>query len=584
MNKFKKYLLAVLPTMLIGSTPLSISSMRYFSRRKLKSSIVVCSTESGKKFHETEKISPCTDPFSSFGSHQVSQKITNHPAQNVIHFLKENHLLSTNNEQKSCISGETSLLHGRKDFAHDNFYDHCHLSPNFTYNTHTYHNDLFTRCKPNYGYVWHPKTLVKPTISIADENLSYTEGTSAIQIAPNAAVSDANGYTIWDGEKLEIQITANNEPGDQLSIPDNLVDNINTSGTDLRDNTTVFGTLSASEGTVTNSSKLTITFNSNATHERVSKAAQAVHYENTSVNPGTSNRTITFTVIDNMNGYTSDTRTIEVSQVAAPSTQASAISFTGVSKNQMTINWSDGNGLKRAVFIKQASSGTCAPSENTTYTANTVFGSGAQVGSTGWYCVFNSDTGSSVTVTGLDAGTTYRVHICEYNGSEGFENYNTDAGASNNPNNQETQPVISGLWTGITDTDWAKGTNWDDGTVPGSAISITIPDVSNQPVLDQSRIIKDLTLQSNAALTIDEAYTLTASNLEIDDSAVIDITTNGGILVITGIYNKVGTGRIDAANGGVANIKGNILKDGALRLIVDPASDGVLIRSGIILE
>jgi hypothetical protein len=81
---------------------------------------------------------------------------------------------------------------------------------------------------------------------------------------------------------------------------------------------------------------------------------------------------------------------------------------------------------------------------------------------------------------------------------------------------------------------------------------------------------RDLTLQSNAALTIDEAYTLTASNLEIDDSAVIDITTNGGILVITGIYNRVGTGRIDAANGGVANIKGNILKDGALRLIVDP--------------
>jgi hypothetical protein len=99
---------------------------------------------------------------------------------------------------------------------------------------------------------------------------------------------------------------------------------------------------------------LTITFNSNATHERVSKAAQAVHYENTSVNPGTSNRTITFTVIDNMNGYTSDTRTIEVSQVAAPSTQASAISFTGVSKNQMTINWSNGNGLKKSC-IYQAS-------------------------------------------------------------------------------------------------------------------------------------------------------------------------------------------------------------------------------------
>jgi len=422
-----------------------------------------------------------------------------------------------------------------------------------------------------------------PTISIADESLSYTESGAAIQVASGAAASDADGYTNWDGGKLEVQITANNESADQLTIPDNQVDNINTSGTDLRDDTTVFATLSASEGTITNNTKLTMTFNSNATHDRVSKAAQAVYYENTSADPGTSNRTITFTVTDNNSGSSSDTRTIEVSTIAIPATQATAITFTSVSANQMTINWTNGNGSKRAVFVKQASSGTCAPSDNTTYTANTVFGSGTQVGSTGWYCVFNSDTGSSVTVTGLDSGLTYQVHICEYNGGEGFENYNTTSGASDNPNSQVTPSGTPGLWTGTTDTDWAKGTNWDDSSVPGTEINITVPDVTNQPILDQSRIISDLTLQSSSGLTINEAYTLTASNLEIDDSAVIDITNSGGILVITGTYNKIGTGKIEAKNGGMANIKGNVLKEGTERLLIDTSSDGILIRSSIIL-
>ena len=70
--------------------------------------------------------------------------------------------------------------------------------------------------------------------------------------------------------------------------------------------------------------------------------------------------------------------------------------------------------------MKQATSGTPAPANNSTYTANTVFGSGSQIGSTGWYCIYNG-TGSSVTVTSLNANTAYRVMVCEYNGSAGSE-------------------------------------------------------------------------------------------------------------------------------------------------------------------
>ena len=120
------------------------------------------------------------------------------------------------------------------------------------------------------------------------------------------------------------------------------------------------------------------------------------------------------------------------------SIQASNITFPNITNNQFTFNWTDGTGAKRAVFIKQDSLGAAAPVNNTTYTASTAFGSGSQIGTTGWYCVFNGTTHSSgVTVTNLSPGITYRVMVCEYNGAAGAEIYNGSTGC-NNPQNQQT--------------------------------------------------------------------------------------------------------------------------------------------------
>jgi PKD repeat protein len=121
-----------------------------------------------------------------------------------------------------------------------------------------------------------------------------------------------------------------------------------------------------------------------------------------------------------------------------PTTQAANIAFSNVSTNQLTLNWSDGNGSKRAVFIKQDSLGTAFPADNNTYNANTVFGSGTQIGTSGWYCIYNgTDHPSGVTVTGLQSNTSYRVMVCEYNGASGAEQYNNSMGL-NNPKNQKS--------------------------------------------------------------------------------------------------------------------------------------------------
>ncbi|MBK7031387.1 MAG: hypothetical protein IPH45_20320 [Bacteroidales bacterium] len=141
--------------------------------------------------------------------------------------------------------------------------------------------------------------------------------------------------------------------------------------------------------------------------------------------------TITFSVLLN--------DTCEIYSRFAPNIQATNVVFSNIQNNQLSIDWTDGNGSNRAVFIKQDNVGVASPSFNTTYTANTAFGLGTQIGTSGWYCVFNGTTHpSGVTVTNLLSNTTYRVMVCEYNGVVGAEQYNISS-AINNPINSITQ-------------------------------------------------------------------------------------------------------------------------------------------------
>ncbi len=154
-----------------------------------------------------------------------------------------------------------------------------------------------------------------PAISIDNASLAYTENAAATQADAAATLTDADGDADWNGGTLVAQITGNNEAADRLSIVDNAVGTINTSGTNILNGATVIGTLSASEGTVTNGTALTVTFNANATNALVQQVVRAIHYDNTSNDPGTSNRTITFTATDTNAASANDTRTVTVTAV-----------------------------------------------------------------------------------------------------------------------------------------------------------------------------------------------------------------------------------------------------------------------------
>jgi hypothetical protein len=112
-----------------------------------------------------------------------------------------------------------------------------------------------------------------------------------------------------------------------------------------------------------------------------------------------------------------------------PPTQSYDLNITAETDVSITISWTSGSGGNRVVLIKQGKSVSASPSDNTTYTANTVFGSGTQVG-TGNYTVYNS-SGSSVLVTGLTANTIYTFKVFEYNGGAGSELYNIQSSQGN---------------------------------------------------------------------------------------------------------------------------------------------------------
>lgn len=191
--------------------------------------------------------------------------------------------------------------------------------------------DLFYHCGLLADYL-SVSSNTAPFLTLATGSAAYTENGPAVSIAPAAGAGDIDGDADWDGGTLAVQITAHAEAQDRLTIPDNAVGTLTTSGTELRDGPTVIATLSAAEGTVTHGTPLTVTFNGNATNARVQQVLRAVFYDNTSDNPGTSERTVSFTLTDKNGGAASGTRTLGVTAVNDGPT-ALSLSRTAVDEN-----------------------------------------------------------------------------------------------------------------------------------------------------------------------------------------------------------------------------------------------------------
>lgn len=145
-------------------------------------------------------------------------------------------------------------------------------------------------------------------------------------------------------------------------------------------------------------------------------------------------------------GASNASRTIKIYRnllVTAPSAQTTDIKVTIVDTTA-AITWTNGNGQKRAVFVKEGNAGVPALSSGVGYTANAAFGSGSQIGSSGWYCVYNG-TEDSVMITGLAVSKEYLVMVAEYNddGRTNAAEYNASASTDNPVNFSLPVSIVS---------------------------------------------------------------------------------------------------------------------------------------------
>jgi hypothetical protein len=113
--------------------------------------------------------------------------------------------------------------------------------------------------------------------------------------------------------------------------------------------------------------------------------------------------------------------TYPVSSCTPPATQASVFVTSGITNTSANVSWTAGSGTNVIVLARQGSAVNSAPVSGTTYTANSTYALGQQVG-TGNFVVYIG-TGTSVNVTGLSPATAYYFSIFEYNTPAGLPCY-----------------------------------------------------------------------------------------------------------------------------------------------------------------
>jgi hypothetical protein len=171
-----------------------------------------------------------------------------------------------------------------------------------------------------------------------------------------------------------------------------------------------------------------------------------------------------------------------------PSVQSSSISFSAITPNSITVNYTNGNGLSRLLVARQGSAVNTDPADGSSYSANAAFGTPASELGTGNYIV---GAGSGpVTVTGLTSGSTYHFRVYEFNGSASAENYLV-ATASGNPANATTligEPTVQATNINFTAfTDNSLSISWTNGNgaerlvlaKQGSAVNVDPADGSS---------------------------------------------------------------------------------------------------------
>lgn len=108
-----------------------------------------------------------------------------------------------------------------------------------------------------------------------------------------------------------------------------------------------------------------------------------------------------------------------------PTSDATMSSTSSITTTTASLNWTGGNG-DASFVVMSPNAITFTPSDNSTYNANTIYGSGSEVPavSSGQFVVYKAAS-TTAAITNLTPGTEYNVKLWEYSCLIGSENYLT---------------------------------------------------------------------------------------------------------------------------------------------------------------
>ncbi|MEM7370453.1 MAG: fibronectin type III domain-containing protein [Bacteroidota bacterium] len=154
----------------------------------------------------------------------------------------------------------------------------------------------------------------------------------------------------------------------------------------------------------------------------------------------------------------------------APTLSASNPNFNFIEASSMRMVWTNGGGARRLVVARAGSPVSGLPGNGTTYAANSVFGSGDQLGS-GEFVIYDG-TSSLLDITGLSVSTTYHFAIFEYNGT-GASSLYQQVGFLTASQSTATPPSVQASNLNITNvTGTSLQLNWTNGDGNGRIVLV----------------------------------------------------------------------------------------------------------------
>ena len=200
-----------------------------------------------------------------------------------------------------------------------------------------------------------------------------------------------------------------------------------------------------------------------------------------------------------------------------PTTQANNFSASASGSSSIDLTWTRGDGDYVIILAHETAAVDADPVNGTTYTANSNFGSGSQIG-TGNYVVYIGSS-TSTTVTGLSASTTYYFAIYEFNDAD--KCYLTP-GATTNATTAAGPPSISSVSPDNFFTDKGKqltitGSNLSGATVTlGGVTGTIVSNTATQIVVNfPPEYYSNNTLTVSTGVSPDATHTVTVNKRNV---------------------------------------------------------------------